>query len=237
MFAAWYLRIAKEIVTSTLTPLLFVLGGVGASDARSTSRAWPFHWWLVAMILFMVIVGYGNRHQWYQLPLIPIAAAFAGATCAVVTTKISSRAAKIAFSILVVVGFGLSAFAYARKFYKPSAAPLLDAGLFLKQIAPANSLIVAADNGDPTVLYYAECKGWHFLEKDGIYDGEPKDGAQAIVDLEGLRRQGASYLMFTSNTSWWLDYYEEFRHHVDATSTLIEVTSEFKIYKFNPAPK
>lgn len=83
----------------------------------------------------------------------------------------------------------------------------------------------------------AECKGWHFLEKDGIYAGEPKDGAQAIVDLEGLRRQGASYLMFTSNTSWWLDYYEEFRHHVDATSTLIEVTSEFKIYKLNPAPK
>ena len=237
MSAAWYLKISKEIVTSTLTPVIFVLGCVGILAARSIARARMFQWWLAAMILFIVIVGYGNRHQWYQLPLIPIAAAFAGSACALVDTKISSRPVKITFSILLAISFGVSAFVYARYFYQPSAAPLRDAGLKLRTITPTGALVAAADNGDPTVLYYAERKGWHFLEKDGIYDGEPKDSAQAIVDLEELRNRGASYLVFTSNTSWWLDYYEEFGQYVQKTSTLVEATSEFRIYKLNPVLK
>ncbi len=240
MSAAWYLKISKEIVTSTLTPVIFVLGCVGAFMTRSIPRprdARMFQWWLGAMILFIVIVGYGNRHQWYQLPLIPITAAFAGAACAFVIPKISSRAMRIALSILLAASFGFAAFVYARDFYQPSAAPLRDAGLVLKRITPTSALVFAADNGDPTVLYYAERKGWHFLEKNGIYDGEPKDSAQAINDLERLRGHGASYLVLTSNTAWWVDYYVQFGQHVAATSTLVEATSEFKIYKLNPVPK
>src|SRR5207249_355751 len=64
MPVAWYLKIARAIVTSELTPLLFVLGAFGAFLTRSTSRARPFHWWLGVMVLFIVIVGYGNRHLW-----------------------------------------------------------------------------------------------------------------------------------------------------------------------------
>ncbi|HET9857745.1 MAG TPA: hypothetical protein VFP99_07895, partial [Chthoniobacterales bacterium] len=233
MSLAWYLRIAKEIVTWTLTPFLFVLGGIGAVTTRSTPRGRMFHWWLGAMILFIVIVGYGNRHPWYQLPLIPIAAAFAGAACAKVVPKISSPTVKIALSILLAASFGISAFIYARDFYQPSAAALRDVGLKLKTVTPSNALVIAADNGDPTVLYYAERKGWHFMEKNGIYYGEPKDSAQAIVDLEGLRKRGASYLVLTSNTSWWLDYYEELGQYVQSTATLMDETSEFRIYKLN----
>jgi hypothetical protein len=237
MSVAWYLKIANEVATSTLTPFLLVLGVVGAITTRSTSRARIFHWWLFAMILFIVIVGYGNRHQWYQLPLIPIGAAFAGAACVLVGSKIPSRGVKISCSILLAGSFSFSAFIYARDFYQPSAAPLRDAGLKLKTVTPSNALIAAADNGDPTVLYYAERNGWHFLEKNGIYDGEPKDSAQAIVDLEELRKRGASYLVLTSNTSWWLDYYEQLGEYVQSNSTLVEVTPEFKIYNFNPVLK
>jgi energy-coupling factor transporter transmembrane protein EcfT len=196
-----------------------------------------FQWWFAAMILFIVIVGYGNRHQWYQLPLIPIAAAFTGAACAFVGTKISSRTMSIVLSILLAISFSFSAFVYARGFYQPSAAPLRDSGLKLKTATPTSALVVAADNGDPTVLYYAERKGWHFLEKNGIYDGEPRDSAQAIVDLEELRKHGASYLVFTSNTSWWLDYNEQFGQYVQKTSTIVDATSEFKIYQLNPVSK
>ena len=237
MSAAWYVKIVKEIVTSSLTPFVFVLGGIGALMTGLTPRARMFQWWFAAMILFIVIVGYGNRHQWYQLPLIPIAAAFAGAACTFVGTKISSRTMSIALSILLTISFSFSAFVYARGFYQPSAAPLRDSGLKLKTATPTSALVVAADNGDPTILYYAERKGWHFLEKNGIYDGEPRDSAQAIVDLEELRKHGASYLVFTSNTSWWLDYYAQFGQHVEATSTLVDATSEFKIYQLNPVSK
>jgi 4-amino-4-deoxy-L-arabinose transferase-like glycosyltransferase len=250
MSAAWYLKIVNEIVTSTLTPFLFVLGCAGVlvtrtcperqsngSIPRPRDAGRMFHWWLAAMILFIVIVGYGNRHQWYQLPLIPIAAVLAGATCVFVGSKISSRVVKRSLSILLAALFSCSVFVYARGFYRPSAAPLRDAGLKLKAVTPSNALVVAADNGDPTVLYYAERKGWHFLEKNGIYDGDPRDSAQAIIDLEELRNRGAGYLVFTSNTSWWLDYYAQFRQHLEATSSLVATTPESKIYQLKPVSK
>ena len=111
---------------------------------------------------------------------------------------------------------------------------LRDAGLILNRISPPGALIVAADNGDPTLLYYARRKGWHFLEAAGIYNGEPRDSAQAIADLEELRKRGASYLVVTSSTSWWLDYYAELGQYVADNSAEVEATTEFKIYKLNP---
>jgi 4-amino-4-deoxy-L-arabinose transferase-like glycosyltransferase len=241
--ASEYLRIARWIFTSTLTPVLFLLGVVGAFVSGSTRLrqgygvaslgARLFHWWLAAMVLFFVIVGYGNRHQWYQLPLIPIAAAFGGAACAFVAEKISNRATKIAVSVLLAAAFGFPALVYAQDFYKPTGVSLRAAGLALKQITPSNSLIAAADNGDPSVLYYAERKGWHVLEKDGIYYGEPIDGASAIAELEQLHAKGAAYFVLTTNTSWWLANYPDLRQYLDTTATLVEAKTDFKIYRLS----
>jgi 4-amino-4-deoxy-L-arabinose transferase-like glycosyltransferase len=229
----WYPKVGKEIVTSELTPILGMLGAAGLFITRSKVPARPFHFWLAAMILFIIVVGYGNRHPWYRLPLVPIAAVFAGAACEFIAAKVRSREAKIAALLLLMVAFGFSSLVFTRSFYRPISAPLRNAGLALNRITPPDSLIVAADNGDPTVFYYAERKGWHFLERDGIYYGDPDGSEPAIADLEILRAKRASYLVFTSNTAWWLDLYSEFRQRVEATSTLIAATSEYKIYRLN----
>ena len=187
------------------------------------------------MILFVTIVGYGNRHPWYQLPLVPIAAAFAGAACAFIGSKIgSSRVAVVALSILLAGSFSLLAYVYVRPLYQPSAAQLRDAGLELNRITVPDALIVAADMGDPTIFYYAGRKGWHFLERDAIYAGTPSDSQEVIADLEQLRRRGATHLVFTTNTFWWLDYYPEFTRHLSENAEPMEVTAEFKIYRLRP---
>jgi hypothetical protein len=98
-------------------------------------------------------------------------------------------------------------------------------------------LIVAADNGDPTIFYYAERRGWHFLEKDGIYQGNPSDNKQLIVDLDRLRGRGATHVVFTTNTFWWLDYYPEFAQHLGQTATLLEARTKFRIYKLTAAAR
>jgi len=88
--------------------------------------------------------------------------------------------------------------------------------------------------GDPTIFYYAEHKGWHFLENDAIYNGNPDDSRQAIANLERLRRSGATHFVFTRNTFWWTQSYPEFVAHLTKTATLIEATPEFRIYKLTP---
>jgi hypothetical protein len=114
---------------------------------------------------------------------------------------------------------------------------LRDAGLLLNEITPEDSLIAAADNGDPTLLYYGERKGWHCLEQGGIYYGDPDGSEPVIADLQQLREKGAKYVVFTSNTAWWLDLFPEFRQYLHANSALIAATSEFSIYRLDPIAK
>ena len=232
----WYWRIGEQTLVSSLTPVLSLMALIGLFVPKSSDRRYSrlFHWWLVAMIVFIIIVGYGNRHRWYQLPLVPIAAAFAGAGCAFAGSKISSRLAAITSSIFIAIAFMILVFIYVRPFYQSSAAQLRDAGLELKKLTPSNALIVAADMGDPTIFYYAERKGWHFLENDAIYNGNPDDSKQAIENLERLRRSGATHFVFTSNTFWWTQSYPDFVAYLTVSATLIEATPEFRIYKLIP---
>lgn len=230
---SWYWEIAQQTATSSLTPLLALMALTGLFVAPRGKYGCLFDWWLVAMVLFVVTVGYGNRHPWYQLPFVPIAAAFAGAACAFFGSKISSRVAAVTLSILLAASFAILAFFYVRPLYESSAAQLRDAGLELKKITATNALIVAADMGNPTIFYYANRKGWHFLEQRGIYGGTPKNSQQAIADLERLHRQGATHLVFTANTLWWLNSYPELTQHLSETATLVEAAPQFRIYKLN----
>jgi len=230
---SWYWQIAQQTFVSSLTPLFSVIALVGLflPQSRAARYSRVFHWWLAAMIVFIIVVGYGNRHRWYQLPLVPIVAAFAGAACAFVASRISSRRAAITSSIGLAFTFLFLAFFYVRPFYESSAAQLRDAGFELKRVTPPDALIVAADMGDPTIFYYAERKGWHFPEHDAIYNGTPDDSDQAIENFERLRRDGATHFVFTRNTFWWLNSYSEFVAYLNTHATLIQATSEFQIYK------
>src|SRR5207249_3935798 len=101
---SWYWHIARETATSGLTPVLTVMALIGLFVPQSRDRRYSrlFHWWLVAMVLFIIAVGYGNRHRWYQLPLVPIATTFAGGACAFIASKVSSRVVAVTLSILLV---------------------------------------------------------------------------------------------------------------------------------------
>jgi 4-amino-4-deoxy-L-arabinose transferase-like glycosyltransferase len=232
---SWYWGIARQTATLNLTPIISIMALIGLFVAPRSKYSGFFYWWLAGMILFIIVVGYGNRHPWYQLPLVPIAAAFAGAACAFVGSKISSsRVVTATLSILLGCSFAALACLYVRWLYEPSAAQLRDAGLELKKITTRSALIVAADTGDPTIFYYAKRKGWHFLETHAIYNGNPSDNQQAILDLEQLRRRGATHLVFTTNTFWWLEYYPEFTEHLCQTTALMLANGEFRIYNLNP---
>ncbi|MEP6698599.1 MAG: glycosyltransferase family 39 protein [Verrucomicrobiota bacterium] len=234
MPAMWYWGIAQQTVRSSLTLVLFVLAIAGVCALPRAKYALLFHWWLAAMIAFIFIVGWGNRHQWYQLPLVPIAAALAGAACARVPAHFAWPRAFLALgAVLVTASFGFSSYFCARPFYRSAAAGLRNLGLELREATNANALIIAADDGDPTVFYYAHRKGWHFPE-DGIYQGNPLDSAQLITNLEKLRGRGASHLVFYAGTLWWLDYHAEFAQRLATTATLVEKTPEFAIYKLQP---
>jgi hypothetical protein len=236
MSPGWYWEIVRQTAFSSLTLTLFALAFLGALVVPRGKYARLFHWWLAAMLLFIFAAGYGNRHQWYQLPLVPIAAVFGGCACAWIAARIRIARAVLALgAILLVISFAISACFCVQPLYRPAAASLRNLGLELNEATTANALIIAATDGDPTIFYYAHRKGWHFLG-DGVYDGNPLDSAQIIANLEKLRSRGATHLVFYAGTQWWLDYYREFADHLGTTATLVEQTPQFTIYRLQPPP-
>jgi hypothetical protein len=186
------------------------------------------------MILFVVVVGWGNRHQWYQLPFVPIAAALAGCACVRIHAAIRNRRAFVAIgAALVLVAFASLSYVYAARLYVPSAERLRRLGFELNKRTPPAAIIIAAVDGNPAVFYYARRKGWHFLEKDGVFDGNPLDSEQLIADFDKLRARGATHLVFDWSVRWWLEYYGEFADHLARTSKLVEKTPSFSIYELN----
>jgi Dolichyl-phosphate-mannose-protein mannosyltransferase len=235
MSAGWYWKILELTVFSSLTPVLVALAAVGVFVAPRGKFSRTFHWWLAALVIFIFAAGWGNRHQWYQLPLVPIAAVFAGGACEWLRSRLEShRVVRALVAILIASAFALSSYYCARPFYRPAMVSLRNLGLELKEATTPNALIVAADDGDPTVFYYAHRKGWHF-PGDGVYQGNPLDSAQLMANLERLRNRGATHLVFYAGTNWWLKDYREFAERLAASATLVEETQEFTIYRLAPS--
>lgn len=228
---AWYWRIARLTVSSSLTVILVALAAAGLFFGKKETSPRLFRWWGGAMIIFIIVVGYGNRHPWYQLPLVPIAAVWAGRFCGAAQLFVLTRPLLRVGSVAFLLGFCVLSYTKTKLFYRESAADLRLLGLELKASTPADSLVVAADYGDPTVFYYAERKGWHFLEKSGMYNGHPTVSADAITDLESLRERGATHIVFYSATLWWLEYYKELADHLNSAAILQVSTPRYKIYQ------
>lgn len=85
----------------------------------------------------------------------------------------------------------------------------------IQQQTPPEAVVLTADKYDPTLLHLSQRKGWHFPDRRLLPDGYPRDSTLAIQHLEQLRERGADYLVFPNAAFWWLDFYTEFRQHLD----------------------
>jgi 4-amino-4-deoxy-L-arabinose transferase-like glycosyltransferase len=227
----WYVEIVHRLATSSLTPLVSAAMLVGLFVPARTAYAWVFHWWLLALLLFIVLVGWGNHeHDWYQLPLVPVAAALAGRACEWGFRRVTQRAgatlARIAAGVFVAV---LAAVAYVSiaPHYEPKRLAWWQAGLALNRLTQPDALVLIADDGDPTAFYYSQRRGWHFLQNFGR---PPVDSVEAIHELEQRRTEGASYLVLTTNTFWWLERYPAFGEHLEAHYRRVRETEAYLIF-------
>jgi 4-amino-4-deoxy-L-arabinose transferase-like glycosyltransferase len=227
-----YGNIFYGAATSSLTPLVSatMLAGILLPSRARFGRV--FHWWLLAIVLLAFVAARGHhRHAWYLLPIVPVAAAFAGRTFDFVLSRIPHSAHStmiIAPAIFIFFSFlAYLSFIYVRPLYRPWGMQSFNAGTELNRMALPHALAIVVDGGDPTCLYYSKRKGWHFLDSFG---GNPSNSEQAISALENLRQQGGRYLVFPRYTTWWLDHYKDFRNHLDSRYRRVRQTTDFVIF-------
>lgn len=228
----FYASVGRRLVGSSLTPVVAVATLAGLFLPPATKYGRLFYWWLVAICLFIIAAGFGNRHPWYQLPLVPVAAAFAGRACDFTLRRIrrltQSKAAELFSGAALFLALLAVSHSYVRPLYDPWAAPLREAGHQIDLMTSPDALAVFVVDGDSSGIYYSRRKGWHAFDDSDW--GAPLDSKQAIMELEKLRNRGATHLVFTLYTVWWLDYYKEFGDHLDSHYRRLAETPAYVIF-------
>jgi glycosyltransferase involved in cell wall biosynthesis len=102
---------------------------------------------------------------------------------------------------------------------------------------PPQATVVVISRGDDELLKHEGRRGWHFPRTiDGTYAGyHPRDSAAAIAHVEGVRAQGADFLLFPSTALWWLEFYADLRHHLDHNYEVVHRDDACLIYRLRPS--
>ncbi len=108
-------------------------------------------------------------------------------------------------------------------------------------VVPPGSTVAVISKGDNQLLRLKGRVGWHLpQDATGSYAGHhPRDSEAAIRELERLRASGAHYLVVPGTAFWWLDYYTEFRRHLEGTYAKVWNTDRCLIYQLSacrPSP-
>jgi len=93
----------------------------------------------------------------------------------------------------------------------------------VRECVPRDAIVLVLSKGDPQLLALGGRRAWHFPQTaDGTYAGAyPPDSAAAIEQLEAVRARGAQFLVIPRTSAWWLDYYGDFRRHIDNAFTRV----------------
>lgn len=183
-FFRWLIaeRMGKLILTVGGFPL-FIIGLV----VKHTKRENLFYLiWLFSLILYFVVFASGNvRHDYYQVPLIPIASIF----MAIGTVKFFnlpyahfSKILGPAVALILIIFMYAFGFFEIRGFYWVNRPQIVEAGMAADRILPEKAIVIAPYNGDTAFLYNTNRWGYPLYPIEG-------------KTLEKLTDEGTKYLV------------------------------------------
>jgi GT2 family glycosyltransferase len=101
---------------------------------------------------------------------------------------------------------------------------------------PARATVLVVSRGDDQLLDLGGRRAWHFPEAEGGgWAGyHPADSAEAVAQLERLRKRGGEFILFPKTNLWWLDHYEGLREHLESRySAVVERDDTCVIFALN----
>lgn len=218
----------KVFVFHLLTPLgfLFFVLGIFRKPKSSEDR---FVWVWMGSALTLMLFGWKTviQHSYYQLPVLLPASMIAawGALRSYEKIKRSLFFSKLVFAFIFAVEIASMVYLYKGLYVIPKERyAIVNAGKFIDQNSPKDSLVVASYETSPILLYYSGRRGWSFC-----FVG--KSDEELIAELEKRREEGAGY--FASATAWTLEKHPVFYKHLADRYTLEVQGDGYVVYNLN----
>jgi GT2 family glycosyltransferase len=98
------------------------------------------------------------------------------------------------------------------------------------------SIISVVSRGDDALVEFDGRTGFHFPRTEtGAWAGHhPAGSDEALAELAAHIRLGSSYLVIPSPSSWWLDQYRDFAHHLRQAHSQIEASEHCLVFSLSP---
>jgi len=110
------------------------------------------------------------------------------------------------------------------------------AALELARIVPQHETYVRIDGDEWRDELAGGPNSVPFLERNGAYWGPPEDNDAAIRELMRLQRRGVGYVVFGKPAFWWLEYYADFRNHLDSSADCCHKDELLVVYRLKNDP-
>lgn len=169
----WWLfqeRIAKMILGGWGVGLV-VLGIIRQISVTAKQKAsWIFHFWLLALLSYLVVFATGNvQHDYYQIILVPMLAVFLGwGADLLLDSEIKLFHPWFSRIMLTVIVFFMLMFGWyqARDLFNVNHREIVHAGQEFDRTVPnTNVQVIAPYGGDTAFLYHTGRKGWPIVEE------------------------------------------------------------------------
>jgi hypothetical protein len=117
--------------------------------------------WAVSAFLYLAVFAMGNvRHDYYQIPVIPVVCILLGIGLSKLFTKSISHALFGIFAVVMMLGMS---WYDLRGNFNVNNWEIVEAGKRVDQITPKDAVVVAPYNGDTAFLYQTNRRGFAYV--------------------------------------------------------------------------
>jgi hypothetical protein len=196
-------RISKLILG--YVGIAFLVLGLFKTDKE---KHYPFFLsFLISSLLYVVIIARGNvQHDYYQILIIPTVALFAARGVYMMfqfAGKLNKIVAALSFIFLLFLTLSLSWY-YVRDYFNINNIAIVEAGEKADQVLPKDAKVIAPYDGDTTLLYYINRKGWPSFEHSA--QDLQKMGATDMVfvhpDNQTIQNLSQQYKVIASSSAY-----------------------------------
>ena len=180
-FFRWIIaeRMGKLILTVTGFAL-FILGAIQKPENRE--KLFYFSWALAAIVYVCVFASGNVRHDYYQVPIIPIASVFMAIGAKTLLDPpnnfINKYAGRLLLIFLIVLMYAFGYFEI-KGYYWINKPQIIEAGRAVDKLLPKDATVIAPYNGDTAFLYQTNRHGYPITDRP----------------LEKFIEQGTKYLV------------------------------------------
>lgn len=203
----------RWVIAERLGRLILTIGGfslfiIGLIKKPGKNENYFYYAWLISVIAYFVVFASGNvRHDYYQIPTIPVLAVFMAKGIKMLFNLKKEFFIKFAgppiaiVLILTIYAFGIFE---VRGYYWTNRPQIIEAGQAVDKLLGKDATVIAPYSGDAAFLYQTNRHGYPIVDRslEQFIDRGTKYLVSVDVEDEGIKKLAQNCQVISSTESY-----------------------------------